>query len=166
MALTTKNIVNLTFFALVVFSVLGFSATANAGGSANVTWTCWYNGNVDVLCKLLKAEEDTASPVETAPIPVPKPASTRIVGVKNKGSMLPTLLQVIDKTPIALRDRTINIPLHKQPHDMAFVRLLAEDVMCGNNQAHTGNANCVVNFGQTYAEAIGANTTVLAMSEY
>ena len=95
------------------------------------SWTCWYNGDSRVLCRVAAAPALDAAPLTTA-----YPGR----------DTLPEAVRTIHERPALLRGRTITIPLHSPPEDMDNAAELACAVMCGIRTA------CRVDFFRDVAE--------------
>jgi hypothetical protein len=94
-------------------------------------WTCWYNNDTRILCRLLDADApseptqaDATASSDVGPL---QPTSSQY---PNRGALPPIVNAILDR-PETLRERTISIPLFTSPEDMAFAEELAWAVMCG-----------------------------------
>ncbi|QTQ38912.1 Uncharacterized protein ToN1_48180 [Aromatoleum petrolei] len=101
-------------------------AEAQAPTSGEATWICWYTKGSHVHCRL--GLEESAAPSSAASSSTP---SAQFGTVPEGRRPLPELVRTILSDPGKLAGRTITIPLFTESDDRAFVRELAEAVMCG-----------------------------------
>jgi hypothetical protein len=103
-----------------------------AATTPTTIWTCWYNNDTRILCRLLDAADTPSEPLradatassDAGPL---QPISSQY---PSRGP-LPPIVGAILERPETLSERTISIPLFTSPEDMAFAEELAWAVMCG-----------------------------------
>lgn len=122
---------------IMLLALLGLYAGLAGAAQEPVVWSCGYDRETSIACRLRTPPlaASTEAPDATAsslPIDDAQGASRR--------SRLPAIVRELRERPGLLSGRTVLIPLHTEPTDMAFVRQLAAAVMCG------ARADCRVDF--------------------
>jgi len=138
---------------IALLALLGLYAGLAGAAQEPVVWSCAIDGETSVVCRLRMApgaEPVGAADAATAFVPTGTPDGEARPG------RLPTLVRTLREDPGALAGRTVLIPLHTEPTDMAFVRQLAAAVMCGSR------SNCRVDFapGRTELAQMSAQDLV------
>lgn len=107
--------------------------------AAATTWTCRYDGQTRILCRLSSATDPPADGDEAQP--ADGAAETDPVYGR-----LPPLVQQIHLRPAQLRGQTIVIPIYSHPFGRERVEQLADAIMCG------GKSSCRVDFAHDAAD--------------
>ncbi|WP_157353737.1 hypothetical protein [Aromatoleum toluclasticum] len=109
-----------------LFALAATGAEAQTPTLGEATWICWYAKGTHVHCRLGIEESAAVSSAGSS-----STHSAPVDTVPEGRRPLPKLVRTILSDPGKLAGRTITIPLFTESDDRAFVRELAEAVMCG-----------------------------------
>lgn len=138
---------------IALLALLGLYAGLAGAAQEPVVWSCAFERETSIACRLRTApaaESVGAADAATAS------AHTGTPDGEARQGRLPAIVRTLRDQPGALAGRTVLIPLHTEPTDMAFVRQLAAAVMCGSR------GNCRVDFapGRTELAQLSAQDLV------